>query len=270
MTAVYVEAVGIFAPGLEGWQASKSVLAGESKYTQEPLPKYKPLLLPANERRRASAVVRLAFGACENVVGDRLEEASKLGAVFASSGGDYGINDQISRAVLAEEKAVSPTQFHNSVHNAAAGYWGIASKSQATSISLSGCDFSVATGLLEAQALISVEQLPLLLVFSDVAVVPPMNAKRPVNHPFAAALWLTPQQTANTFARLNLQLIPAGEPKRAVTNQLSNRDLELLLNDNPAARILPVLELLAKEQSGTVLIQMAGSQTLQVSVTRVD
>jgi hypothetical protein len=260
---IYVERVGLFAPGLEGWQSSRAVLAGEAEYQPQPLPKYKPQLLPANERRRASAVVRLAFGACEDAIGDRLQEASQLAAVFASSGGDYTINDQICRAILSEQKAVSPTQFHNSVHNAAAGYWSIASKSQATSISLSACDYSVATGLMEAQSLLLIEQVPLLLVCCDTSVVAPMHAKRPVAQSFAAALWLSPQPTSHSMAGLDMQMTAASDRLDTV----GNSELESLRLDNPAARILPLLALLAKPATASVQLQLAGSQSLQLAVT---
>lgn len=262
MSKVYIESVGLFAPGLVGWQQSLDVLCGVSAYQQQPLPKYKPLLLPANERRRASAVVRLAFGACEDAVGEKLAQASTLAAVFASSGGDYAINDQICRTVMTEQKAVSPTQFHNSVHNAAAGYWSIASKSQAPSVSLSACDFSVATGLIEAQMLVVAEQCPVLLVCCDTFVVPPMDVKRPVKYPFSAALWLTPEPTDDSLAAITLELDNRSD-KEAVTAPI-NTQLAYLYQDNPAARVLPLLELIARQQAGTVNMAMAGKQSLAV------
>ena len=37
---------------------------------------------------------------------------------------------EICEALATDEREVSPTRFHNSVHNASAGYWGIATRSQ--------------------------------------------------------------------------------------------------------------------------------------------
>jgi hypothetical protein len=46
--------------------------------------------------------------------------------------------------------ALSPTRFHHSVHNAASGYWAMASHSMAASTALSAFQNSFAAGLLEA------------------------------------------------------------------------------------------------------------------------
>ncbi len=263
MTVVYVESVGLFAPGLIGWENSKSVLAGTTAYQFEPLPKYKPALLPANERRRASALVRLAFGACDDAVGGRLQQASQLAAVFTASGGDYDINDQVCRALLGDEKAVSPTQFHNSVHNAAAGYWSIAIKSQAPSVSLSAYDCSVSAGTIEAVTMVAVEKLSVLLVCSDNRIQPPMFKGRPIEQPFSAALWLSPEPGSNTIAELDITLINAD----GLETPSLNPALEAMRCDNPAARILPLLELLARNDGGSVLLSTVGSQVLQVSLS---
>ena len=61
----YVESIGLHAPGLEGWSSSCDILRGEREYLAAELTRYKPQLLPANERRRATTSVRIAFGACE-------------------------------------------------------------------------------------------------------------------------------------------------------------------------------------------------------------
>lgn len=263
MTAVYIESVGLFAPGLIGWHDSRAVLAGNAAYQFNALPKYKPQLLPANERRRASAAVRLAFGACEDAVGERLRDAEQLAAVFASSGGDYIINDQICRVLCQHDKAVSPTQFHNSVHNAAAGYWSIASKSRAASVSLSAYDDSVGAGIIEAYTLVAVERLPVMLVCSDNQIGPPLNKHRSVSQPFAAALWLAAERSEHTIAGLDIAVhTGTGEQTPPI-----NPALALLHSANPAARLLPVLELLARTEAGTVCLPMTCAQTLQVALS---
>ena len=38
MNPLFVESVGILAPGLAGWIASREILAGEQSYAAEPLP----------------------------------------------------------------------------------------------------------------------------------------------------------------------------------------------------------------------------------------
>ena len=35
----YIERIGLFAPGLQGWEHSREVLAGKTDYIASPLPK---------------------------------------------------------------------------------------------------------------------------------------------------------------------------------------------------------------------------------------
>tara|TARA_R110000823_G_scaffold171736_9_gene304194 strand:+ start:31705 stop:32505 length:801 start_codon:yes stop_codon:yes gene_type:complete len=259
MDEVYLEAVGLSGPGLAGWEVSQPVLRGEQSWQDQVLPRYKPALLAANERRRATASVRMAFGACEDAVGDRLEEARELASVFVSSGGDYNTHDQICRGLLTEPVMLSPTQFHNSVHNAPAGYWSIATGSSAPSVSLSAFDYGISAGLMEALPLVALEQQSALLVFFDVAPCAPMNQVRAVTRSFATALWLTPARSANSLASLRLGL--RGEAQYPET-PASAASLETLRLANPAARILPLLERLALGQGATLVFATSAGQSL--------
>lgn len=262
MNPLFLESVGLYAPGLEGWENSSSILAGVEQYAYQPIAKYKPQLLPPNERRRATGLVRIAFGAAEDAIAGREEEASQLAAVFASSGGDYQVVDHICRALSLPEKAVSPTHFHNSVHNAAAGYWSIASASMASSMSLSAHDFSVAAGLLEAAMLVGVEHHPTLLITCDPLISGPLASCRPVTEAFASALWLSHEPSKSSIHKIELELVDGIEATPA-----ASPELERLRLANPAARILPLLETIARGQ-GVVHIALSGPQGLAVSVSR--
>ncbi|MFK7978149.1 MAG: beta-ketoacyl synthase chain length factor [Halioglobus sp.] len=262
MLQAYIESVGLFAPGLVGWHSSAEVLRGEQAYEYAEAPKYKPALLSGNERRRATTSVRIAFGACEDAIGSREDEATQLAAVFASSGGDYAIHDQICKGLLREEPVVSPTQFHNSVHNAAGGYWGIASNSKAPSTSLSAYDHSVSAGLLEALPIVALEEHATLLVLSDCAVVQPMHQNRDINDPFAAALWLTPRRTSTSMACLTLTLDDNAHPP----SEMVCKALEPLRKNNPAAQILPLLEGIAAKRSEAYHFATATTQSVTLQL----
>jgi hypothetical protein len=259
---VYIDTIGLVAPGLPSWQEGSKVLTGETSFLPEPLERYKPQLLPPNERRRATNLIRLAFQAGEDAIAEKDLALNTLATVFASSGGDYEIIDKICRALTSQERAVSPTQFHNSVHNSAAGYWSIGTGSQAPSISLSGFDFSFATGLLEAVMLATVEELPTLLVVYDIRPPSPLYEKRPIAASFAMAMLLSPQKTGLSSAQLNLRLDSATEPE---SHAYSN-ELESVRIANPAARAIPLLELLAQQQNGSLRFSLPGSQSLIVGV----
>lgn len=262
LNPVYIEAIGLFAPGFSDWNDGRKVLSGEVPYAHAPLPRYKPGLLSGNEKRRATNSVRIAFGACEDAIEDRLEEAASLASVFVSCGGEYGVHDQICRGLLQDQIMLSPTQFHNSVHNAPAGYWSIATASCAPSVSLSAFDYSVSAGLMEALPLVSLDEQAALLVFSDGQTSEPMWATRKVEEAFAAALWLTPTETPRSIARLRLAL----EGDSVQDSPCRLPDLEKLRLGNPAARVLPLLEGLACGASSRLHFPTASGQSVKVTL----
>lgn len=262
MNPVFIDAIGLVAPGLSSWEEGREVLSEKAAFLPEPLARYKPKLLPQNERRRATNLIRLAFQAGENAVNEKDIDVKRLASVFASSGGDYDIIDKICRVLSEPERAVSPTQFHNSVHNSAAGYWSIGTGSHKSSISLSSLDCSFSAGLIESMTFVSVEDVPTLLVSYDIQPPSPLLEKWPINAPFAVALVLSPQKTSQSMAKLTLKL-KTGEYQESVA---SCDDLEQVRMGNPAARSIPLLELLAKQESGSLCFATSGSQYLIVDV----
>jgi hypothetical protein len=89
------------------------------------------LELPPAERRRLNPLTSFALAAGERLVGGRPHDLLKTTPlVFGSSDGDGTVLLRLLSA-LRGHQPVSPTQFHNSVHNAPAGYWSIGPGSQA-------------------------------------------------------------------------------------------------------------------------------------------
>jgi hypothetical protein len=78
----------------------------------------------------------------------------------------------------AGESSGSPTRFHNSVHNAAAGYWGIATKSMAPCQVLCGFDASFGAGLMDALAQVALKRQSTLLIAYDSEYPEPLFSKR--------------------------------------------------------------------------------------------
>jgi hypothetical protein len=91
MTPVFVETVGLAAPGFPSWQEGRATLRGETAFSAAPLSAHTPAMLPLNERRRASPVVRLAFRAAEDALSGTALSAAGLATVFASSYTDLAI-----------------------------------------------------------------------------------------------------------------------------------------------------------------------------------
>ncbi len=267
------------APGLAGWTASQAVLAGQRPYVVESMPAAMATLLPANERRRTTATVKLALQVAQEAVAQADIDAGAVRTVFVSSGGDSEVLDKICTALTQPDRPVSPTHFHHSVHNTPAGYWAIATGCTQTSLSLSAYDGGFAAGLREAAALAWAEQARVLLVAYDLPMPFPLSERRIIVAPFAVALLLNPAATVNRLALLRLagSIPPApratpplqkrgGEDSHYPADQLDDERLERLRIGNPAARGLPLLCAIARQTVGRLILSADEGATLSVEV----
>ena len=248
---VFVEGVGIAGPGLDGWTAARSVLAGIVPFEPTPFVPRPVALLPPAERRRAGTAIRLAIGVSNDALAWAARDPASMAMVFASSGGDGETVHEILCVLATDTREMSPTRFHNSVHNAPAGYWAVATGSCEPSTSLCAVDVSFCAGLLEAAAQATVDDRPVTLVAYDLPYPDPLHHVRPIEGMFAAALVLSPQPTARTFAALG---ITAGRSGQCTTTMMDG-GLERLRIGNPAARGLPLLAALALGQPVTIRLE---------------
>jgi hypothetical protein len=260
---VHLHGIGLLGPGLPGYtDDSRVLLAGRRLHRFEPTPDPVAPLLPPNERRRCSALVRHALAVAEEAMRAAEVDAADLATVFASSGGEYAILDRICAALASPERAVSPTLFHHSVHNAAAGYFAIATESRRSSTALAAYDASFAAGLIEAAAQVAAEAHPVLLVAYDLPPPEPLYPARPLSAPFALALVLGGQRT-NAMARLQVELCGRDTP----VTRLSDPSLEALCRGNPAARGLPLLVALARGAAERVVFEYLEDRRLAVRIS---
>ena len=191
--------------GLDGWiGGAPPVLAGLAGY--EPAPYAPPPVtsLPPAERRRAGTAIRLAFAAGHEALTQCGRDPAGMAMVFASSDGDCDTVHEILCVLATERREVSPTRFHNSVHNAPAGYWAVATGSREPSTSLCAFDDSFSAGLLDAAAQATVDRRPVTLTAYDLPYPEPLHRVRPIEGLFATALVLTPAPTDRTIAALNI------------------------------------------------------------------
>lgn len=245
MTACSVLGTGLYAPGLESTLQAAPVLRGEQAYQAAPLPSPQLDCLPRNERRRTTPTIRLALAAAQQATAEL--DAGRLATVFATSSGDMPLVDTICTTLAGPDRALSPTLFHNSVHNAPAGYWSIAMQAHAPSASLGAYDASFACGLLEAAVLSATEGLEVLFVAYDLAMPEPVHAQRPIDADFAMALVLGPPREG--APRLELEHAESAPPTAC-----TNAGLERLRTANPAARGLPLLAALAAGSASRVVL----------------
>src|SRR5262249_34582118 len=139
---------------------------------------------------------------------------------------------------------VSPTRFHNSVHNAPAGYWAIALSNRAPSTSLCANDASFGAGLLEAIAYIATENEPSLLVAYDLPHPEPLKPLWPIDDPFASAFVLVRDERGDRLASIEVTLESGDGCEPASTWPPM---LPVSLAANPAALCLPLVALLARD-----------------------
>ncbi len=256
-----VEGIGLLGPGLDGWASSAAVLVGGSPYISRPTVLPMPEGLPPAERRRLGRVVRLALVVGQQAVAKAGVEAATLPSVFSSSGGDGDNCHEICEALSRDEKSISPTRFHNSVHNAAAGYWSIATGARAASNALCAFDASFGAGLLESVTQVVVDRTRVLLVAYDAQYPSPLFAKRPIPDAFGVAMVLAPDGlSSRAMARLSISVSDCA-PER-MTDPL----LETVRISIPAARSLPLLRRLALGGSAVVHIDYLGTTTLAVEI----
>jgi hypothetical protein len=255
----YIEGIGLLGPGLTDWPSSQSVLSGQQPYQPQKTILSPPALLPAAERRRSGAIIKLTLATgLEAAAG--LDPAS-LPSVFSASGGDGENCHAICEMLASDDRQISPTRFHNSVHNAAAGYWSIATGAMATSSVLCAFDASFGAGLLEALTQVVVDDTHSVLLAYDTAYPEPLHSARPIPDAFGIALVLAPQRSAQAVAKISVSLTDAG------ADQFDDAALEALRIAIPAARGLPLLRAIALRQDRQVVLDYLDSTRLAVAVT---
>lgn len=240
MITVYVQSLGIVAPGLSDWSSARTVLTGENDYCAQTLSLSAPDLLPAAERRRSSDSVRLALRVAIETLSPEQTRLQQPAAIFSSAYGDPMITHKLCELLSGEPPAASPTLFHNSVHNAPAGYWGIATGNMSASSSIAAGNQSFVQGLLASAAQCRAEQRSVLFLCYDLPYPEPMATKCPIGAPFACALRLNHEPTTNSMGRLSISM--GGDAESGMAQQA----LESLRLNNPAARSLPLLEAIAR------------------------
>jgi hypothetical protein len=259
---VFVDGVGIVGPGIDDWEQARAVLAGQTALVAAKTKLPPPQALPAAERRRSGAAVKAAIAVGTQALAPSAWPAANLATVFSSSGGDSVNCHEICAALATADRVISPTRFHNSVHNAPSGYWSIASGSMATSSVLCAYDGSFAAGLLEAMTQVVTDGQPVLLVAYDTDYPEPLRTVRPIPDTLGVALLLSPRPGAHSIGQLAIARDGAFTSQAADT--LDDAALESMRASFPAARCLPLLGALALGQERQVVIDYLEGMQLSV------
>jgi hypothetical protein len=242
---VQVEGIGLWTPQVPDFDALRRLLAGD--VLAEPASRPAAAALSLNERRRAPESVLVAIEAAMQAVAMSHRSAENLACVFASAYGDQATTDYMCHVLAQAPGELSPTRFHNSVHNAAAGYWTIATNCRAPSSAICAGTASFGAGLLEAATQACADQRAVLLVCSDTAGVGPLGELIGCQLAFGCALVLSPL-TEPHLPRLELAMVtdaPRHVPLPATC--------AAWMHENPSAASLPLLAMLANDGGECVL-----------------
>ena len=258
---VYVEGIGLWSPQLADFAALRALLDGATPAPPPARPT--AAVLPPNERRRAPESVLLAVEVAGQAVAMSGRDAATLACVFASSHGDQAITDYMCATLAQAPAELSPIRFHNSVHNAPAGYWTIATGCHAPSTAVAAQRASFGAGLLEAVSQVLAGQRPVLLVCSDSGGSGPLGEVTGCSQSFGCALVLAPQAGPASVARLTLGTLSAA----GITTPLP-APLDAWRDANASASALALLQLLARGH-GRCQLQAATALGLDLSVEAV-
>ncbi|MGQ0801521.1 MAG: beta-ketoacyl synthase chain length factor [Pseudomarimonas sp.] len=234
-----IAGLGAWASGMPSWAAMRAVARGEAEPQADAPRRPSTDLLPANERRRAPDTVLLALQVAQAACIDADADPKVLPSVFASMHGDLTITDFMCQTLAQSPTDISPTKFHNSVHNAAAGYWTIGVGCHAAATAISAYEATFAQGLLEAAMQLAEGAPAVLLVASDGPSAGPLAAVSRSTGLLGVALVLMRDEPVEPGLRLHAEL-------RACT-AFPHRNARLFaqLKDNAMSPALVLLEALA-------------------------
>ena len=256
----WIDGIGLIAPGLPDWPTAGAVLRGEQAYDNAPSLLPAPAILPPAERRRASRVVKLTLAVGQEAAAHAGANVAQLATVFSASGADGHNCHALCEQLATDDRQISPTRFHNSVHNAAAGYWGIATGAMAPCQVICAYDASFGAGLLDALAQVVVDCQTTLLIAYDSEYPAPLFATRPVPDCAGVALVLSSQRSERSLACITVT------PEKAAAETLADPALEGLRTSIPALRALPMLKKLAAGEGGSVVVDYLPPMQLRIDL----
>jgi hypothetical protein len=259
---VHVDGIGFWAPGLADWSTFSHAVERDDFSMPQTRSRPAPGAVPPAERRRAPEPVLIASEAAGQAVAMAACDASALACVFASTHGDLAITDEMCATLARDPRELSPTRFHNSVHNAPAGYWTIAARCHAPATAISAERASFAAGLLEAAVEVAAEENPVLLAAYDIAAQGPLAEMAPSALPLAVAFVLSRAASGRTIARLALRT----NSDNVLSSDIPH-SLEPLRSNPMGAQALPLLVALARRRAGEIIVASGRDTTLAIEVT---
>jgi hypothetical protein len=260
-----IAGIAFWAPTLPGWPLARAAMRGEAAPQDPPARRPAPELLPPAERRRAPDSVALALEAAATAVAASGLSPRSLPSVFVSAHGDLAINDHLCSMLASTPTLISPTRFHNSVLNAAAGYWTMGVGCHEASTALTAFEHSFANGLLVAASQCLADGCPVLLVGFDVPVAGALRSVTRSEGLLAVALVLSPDMSGPCIASFDATLAPRAEGTAAPAPASAAAQA---LAGNALADALPFFEALARGDTPALALPLSPRQSLSLRFLR--
>ena len=260
----YIEGIGVWAPVLPSWEEACPILRGEVAPPPPATRRPSPELLPANERRRAPDTVAISLEVARKACVHAGRDPTDLPSVFCSTHGDLAVTDYMCETLAQSPTLVSPTKFHNSVHNAAAGYWAIATGCTKPYTAISASGYSFGAGLLEALVQSESSGESILYVAYDIQARGALATVVKSEGQFGCAMVLNALPSARAKYAIEWETIGSGHGDSAAANQNTP-----FVAGNAMAAALPVLQALANEQ-GRCTVSLGATLALQLNSKLVD
>ncbi|MEP7042347.1 MAG: beta-ketoacyl synthase chain length factor [Dokdonella sp.] len=257
----YIDGIGWWSPGVPDWEHAARLLRGEDTATSDAAAKPAATVLPPTERRRAPESVRLACEVAGQACAMAAREPSTLACVFASAHGDTATTDALCATLADAPLETSPTRFHNSVHNAPAGYWTIAAQCRASSSAIAAGPGTFAAGLFEAAVEARADACAVLFAAYDIAACGALTDVVDNSAPFAVALIVSHARSPRTCASLHLRHEAQAAPATAPPARLA-----ALAATNRIAAALPLFVALANGEPTSLRLRNGAHTMLAIEV----
>jgi hypothetical protein len=240
MKPAYVRGLGFWTPGFaspEAWRRGEpapSVDAPEVSLLSGPL------------RRRATGLTRIAVEVFHQATLAAGCDTATVPIVWATSHGEHATAIKILGMMHSGEGKLSPTHFHNSVHNTAGGYASIATGNAAPSTTLTGGAELVASAFLEAICHLESAAKDVVVVLADEPLLPPFE-----------------QRDATSALALAFCLSSRSEGASAVLSGFRRDAVAPVKYHDRFGRLyvgaaLPLLERIVQRRPGTVALELVG------------
>lgn len=175
-----IRGLGLWTPGFAdpvSW-SRRHVLGDRSEVGDASVTAPRAELLPPMMRRRTSLLTRMAAEVAAQAIASGGLERAEATLIYGSVYGEIRTTLDLLAALQEPAAPLSPTKFHNSVHNTAGGYVSIVTENRRGNAAMTAGRSTLAMGLIECAGLIAAGQGPAVLVIAEETLPEPLAAGR--------------------------------------------------------------------------------------------